>query len=906
MKSPNQDDKKDYKKKIMMIIIIILIILLLISSCSCTANFWGKIGSNYTGEKHVDITDDNKEEEIILDEDLKFDINEIEMYLSDEHAKIPFHFQNIAPLEFSCVTSDANIATCYVENNYVVIKPKKVGQVSVTLQTIINGKKYQTKAKVKIKEANRYIALSTTKGTINLQSNNQLLVAYYLVLLDGKLNVSISNPKIADVQITNNHLIITGKKVGKTTITLEIIVNGIKYTASYTLTVIDEEINNQTKSDTYLKSLTTNKGDLGFQSNIFNYTISVVDDTDTITFYATLSSTSSTITYTYNGKNVDNLNDLPLTKDTNELVIKVTGKDNTTTTYTVTIKKEKNNNNNLKDIKVSNNLHLTEEFNRDCQTYHLKASYKDEKVTLTPVLENEKSTMKYQVNKKDVASLNDIVIGDEPIEVTITVISENNETKTYTVYITKSKVEIKFLKQNYDFNLKPYNNRFEIIYQVYLDGKLLSKEEEKVYLKITGDYSGKYEILNGYIVLLPNLNMKNKNIKLQISYGNYASDVTNVFFNLNPFYDYLYSYDYEVNLNNNNGKESVILENNLFIKTPTVKKTPYGARIYDEQNPDIYIDLYFNEDELSLESIKGSNSLALEFKAKKEGIFNVKFSSYVLGEKINEFDIKIKAITKYLLTLDANGGTFNEFTDQYRLFVNYNENFDLTNYLNGYKLLENCSYYSLIGFDLNKDVKTPTYNKNNKNIIINKDTTLYAIYDTELKTDEILETKNIYLTDVDLFVNENNEKIIYPGLNSKGSYILTLNNITDNDIEIISITLEEDTICKDNHCLNMGYIIKDNPNNHYYFGSSNINGYEILNRNINTIINNNHTKNVISMPIQLKSKEKGLELSLLWKWLDKDDELDTYIGNLAAIDENTRYTLTLSIQYKTSVCKGGG
>ena len=126
-----QEEDNHYKLKlVIMIIIIIIIILLLITSC--TSGFWGRIGGLFNNEVDVPIKPDTGDGQIILNQDLKFNKDNIEFFVSDENAKLSFSYENIDPESFTCVTSDANIATCYVKDDYIVINPKGVGSVDIT------------------------------------------------------------------------------------------------------------------------------------------------------------------------------------------------------------------------------------------------------------------------------------------------------------------------------------------------------------------------------------------------------------------------------------------------------------------------------------------------------------------------------------------------------------------------------------------------------------------------------------------------------------------------------------------------------------------------------------------------------------------------------------------------------
>ena len=102
----------------------------------------------------------------------------------------------------------------------------------------------------------------------------------------------------------------------------------------------------------------------------------------------------------------------------------------------------------------------------------------------------------------------------------------------------------------------------------------------------------------------------------------------------------------------------------------------------------------------------------------------------------------------------------------------------------------------------------------------------------------------------------------------------------------------------------MGYILKntvvDSANDKFYFGGAN-GRYEILNNNANTTstmtaLNRYHTVNKI--PTEIEIPKGGMaEVTLLWKWVEVDDALDTEIGK-SVTDDNNTYDLTIWIEFE--------
>ena len=197
----NEEKNKEKNRKIILIIIaIIIIVLALITSCSCTSKFWGRIGDLFRNEgtyvfkeKEGAYCENGLYCETIINKDLRFDKDYLNVSVSDENIKLTYTFTNINPHEFTCSTSDANIATCYVnKDGYVVINPKSEGKVTIFLQTEENDRIYQATADINIGKPTKGIFLSNNAGIINLKQTNTKTVSYRLVGIDGKISVTSS------------------------------------------------------------------------------------------------------------------------------------------------------------------------------------------------------------------------------------------------------------------------------------------------------------------------------------------------------------------------------------------------------------------------------------------------------------------------------------------------------------------------------------------------------------------------------------------------------------------------------------------------------------------------------------------------------------------------------------------
>ena len=301
----------------------------------------------------------------------------------------------------------------------------------------------------------------------------------------------------------------------------------------------------------------------------------------------------------------------------------------------------------------------------------------------------------------------------------------------------------------------------------------------------------------------------------------------------------------------------------------------------------------------------------------------IKVSGYRKGltdaNKVDSYEINFDVEPLYLVTLhagsvDGKKGFFNSLADKYELSFFENEELDLSPYNEAYVLTDetNCKSYKFIGFDADSSkTSNPTYKleldaNNNKvikpKITVNKDLELHAIYDINDATVDYTASSKLYLTDVDIFVLDDNTKhFIYPG--AKGSYIMRLKNTTNDTITLNKLNIEEDTICSSkNNCLNMGYIIKryNNSNYSYYGPKGQTNEYWILNQEASGTKQANldgsyhFTKTLDLNSIVLQPDEEA-EISLLWKWVDSDG--DTEIGDYV-INNNDIYTLTISYEFE--------
>lgn len=831
--------------------------------------------------------------------------------LGDEKSKIKYI------VDGKEVDSLNNIKLKTGENKVEIIVTSEDGT-SRTYTVIINRKSSVVPPVEEKDHDSSLKVLTTTSGDLEFYANKY----NYQIGVDASVNkismtAKANSPK-AKVTYTFNgasvgNLNDLNLKTGNNTVVITVTAEDGS-TSTYKVV-----INKAASSENTLQSLTVNKGTLTpeFNKNKLSYKVVVGSDVDDITIDSTLSNNKSKVKYVYDGKEVENLKDLKLKTGKNEAQIIVTSEDGTSRTYTVTIIKNPSDNNNLSSLKGIN-YPLNETFDKNKKEYTMNVLYNTEKVSLSMTLEDENSTVSYKLNGKPINSLRDIELTQMDNELEIIVKSESGKENVYKVKIHKPERTIELRSDHYIVRLE--NTPYKIPYTIKEDGKEIALEEYDLEnLKVSlPDYHGKYEVKNGYIILTPDVSMVGKKTNLTLTYNNQSVSTTLSFEKKNDYYLNTYRDSYDVIIDSKNNYRNIILNTNLFTGEVAKETIPNGVRVYLKNNKAVYVDITSSDPntivvDVDLDSLSTSSMVVKAIAKKDSGNANIYVQGYAFGEKVNDINIKTSITRKYFITLDAkaNGGFFNEFTTKYEFKLASDESLDLSKYV-PYKEAEgNCMYYALDRYNTKADGTGTDYVSNNVISNFSSDLTLYAIFKTTSEEIELKANKKLYLTDVDLFHNEeyfklyNKDKIIYPG--AQGSYVMTFENETDSDITITGITLEEDTICVEKGCLNMGYIIKyssqQDDNYTYYYGSSTEytilnkgNKLDGLNQTYKQIVFENPDKGTTSIKLE---KGKGIEISLLWEWVDKEDELDTLIGNEAA-NLNDRYALTLSIDFETT------
>jgi len=969
--------KNETKKRRRFIVSFIVIIILLLLIRSCSSEFDWSIGKLFGTSSEHEITD-KSELPIVLNKNLKFDSKEAEISLNDKEYKITFNYKTIKPSEFTCMTSDATIATCLVKDGYVVVKPKKEGKVSLYVETISNKKIYKASMKINVSDIKRSLNLSSKSGMIVLSKTNTKIITYSLNNIDGEVKVKSSDEEVASATIQDGVILITGKKSGNVKITVSVRDknNNKTYKVTYKLNIVDNIIidntvgipdtivpsepsekpsdkneqgeiikpNEPTKpsvpggnekptnpdtgetpsdpndepqtpvvkdNNNYLKSITLNKGTLNpsFNKNTINYNVDVENNINSINVSIEKDSNKSSIKYIFNNNVVNNLNNLTLNIGDNVLKIEVTAEDNSKRIYTIVInRKEQVVNNYLSSLSIDG-YNITPSFNKETTFYSLNVPYNENNISLNYTLEDLNSVGQVFINDSNVVDLSNINLNEGNNVLKIEVTDINGTKRIYEINIHRSVRTISFSSTSYSIYMEqlPYN----ISYSIYEDGIEINDYDTNDISLTLNNFDGTYTLNKGYISVRPVNSDIGKTINMSISYNGKTSN-SSFIVSTNSYYISSPALEYDIPYINSVGTKNIIINNNLLVGNITKSDINNGFRLSTDNGA--YIDVVSNNNLVNIDydsTNSSNNSIIVSISATNPGESIITVTGNIFNANINSYNIKLNIIDKYNIVIDANGGFFDSVTTKYEYLLEKTETIDLSEF-SALKVddEENCLFFSLDSFNTNPDGSGTKYNKTDILTNFTSDLTLYAIYTSTSAFEELETNERLYLTEVDLFHNEeyyekyNIDKIIYPG--AEGAHVMSLTNNGIGKIKITGINLEEDTICiSERKCINIGYVIKsalnDNDPYTYYYGSSN--DFKVLNKDLNTThttgsLTGYHTENNISIDPNIEiDVGETKEISILWKWVNIDDALDTTIGNNYAT-LGDQYSLTVSIDFE--------
>lgn len=799
----------------------------------------------------------------------------------------------------------------------------KIGKNSIETNTEIDDKKDIPK---NINDKLFFDMNNTDVIKVNLE-DGFFKISYSMQGIKAKdLVCTTSDASIATCTIEDGYIKIYPHKKGRVQIEVSTKVNGTKYIAKTTIEITSKEdktiddigysnkpsnsnktdqienpnetVDNINKSnDARLKSLIVGRYDLNpnFDKNRFEYVVNVLNSTDVLNIKAEVLHKKAKI---ISGTGNINLNGKSTIHE-----IKVAAEDGTILTYTIKINKLESLDNISSDATLKSLIldgyTLNPDFISDEEVYSIKVPYTLESVDVLAIPNMLTSLVMISGNKN-------LKVGNNLI--TIKVIAEDGTEKIYKVNVERLSADIDdinaflsnlivnngvlketFKKDNYLYNVEVESNINSLDLNVFLD-----------------DPTSTYEIIG-------NNNLKTGMNKIYIKVTSkdgvkktYELDVTKKDIPDTTLYYVDSLKEFNVGLRDDNYKNIIVNSNILSGNISSSYQN--GVLTLTDGASTITLESHT----LNLSYIEDSSSSAYTIKVNYNsvGTHKIIVKGVKAGVLIDSYEIIFNVKAEYLVKIYANGGFFNEFEDTYTLYFKDGERLDLTEYNKAYKKSDiKCKVYTLKEYNTKADGSGNVYNLDMNNIKITSDLELYAIYDLTGTVDYISTSNKLYLADVDIFKLENGVKgFIYPGAN--GAYIMHIKNTTEAKITLKSMDIEEDSICTDNVCLNMGYIVKYTNNSinnyNYLFGSNNV--YSILNDEADSTKDNHdgtyHNKKTIFLNNIELNPDEETEISLLWKWVDS--ESDTKIGKYSASNtSDTFYLLTVSYTYdkEEEVCE---
>lgn len=253
----------------------------------------------------------------------------------------------------------------------------------------------------------------------------------YSVLIDNEvtsLNITaIPLDSDANVEIIGNENFI----VGINTVTIKVTSRDNSSTEIYYL-----QVERQASSNTYLDYLYTSEGDLTplFNKNTLTYNIEVENNVEEIELFGEAVDKSTTVT----GLGIYSLN-----PGVNKIPVKVTTKTGISRTYYVIVDRKKNSDNYLESltVKVGNtNYDLTPTFDKNTLSYQVTVPVGTKTIDIDGKIASSA--------KVEGLGTKNIVAGENEININVT--SEDGNTRTYMVVVTREKSD-----NNYLIDLKP-------------------------------------------------------------------------------------------------------------------------------------------------------------------------------------------------------------------------------------------------------------------------------------------------------------------------------------------------------------------------------------------------------------------------------------------------------------------
>ena len=279
-------------------------------------------------------------------------------------------------------------------------------------------------------------------------------------------------------------------------------------TNTYYLNVVKKEIKSTGSSINTLKTLSIDKANINFNSNILIYNVNVDSNIDKVNITSTLSDSKSKYISGYGNRNVN------LKYGLNTILVKVQAENESIKTYTINITRKDNRSNintiqnlTIEDVKV--------DFNPNILEYNLEVDSSKSVLIINSNLTDEKSTYVKDYGNRKVELKNGLNT------FLIKVQAENGSIKTYTLNIFKTIDDDELLITK----LKIVNYDIEFQSEKYQYSLSINKEKNLDIMVELSRKDASYEILNnenlenGSIIVIKtflNDNSQSKEYKINI------------------------------------------------------------------------------------------------------------------------------------------------------------------------------------------------------------------------------------------------------------------------------------------------------------------------------------------------------------------------------------------------------
>ena len=326
--------------------------------------------------------------------------------------KVALNIETVKTNSYATVTGDGNISLKTGENTITI---------TVTAQNGVDKNDYVLTVK-RAKNDDNAIENLTVKGVTAVNTD----IGIYEVTLPN--DVTVLTP--SDVVFTAPSDSTVDKTLTLPLLTTE--VNDYHFivtSESGNVQVYSIKVTRTKSNDSSISKVTLTIGDDSSRYCLMdsNHTCKIEVPVDTLEFELDASIHSEATINPVNGTSYS----MPASESSKTVTLTVTAEDETKTVYTVNVERQKSSNSDLADLKVDGVT--VDGFNSSTQTYELTVDGDtDEVMVSATVSDTDKATIVTDLSSPFALQF------DTRNKIEVTVKAENNTTKTYTIYITRS------------------------------------------------------------------------------------------------------------------------------------------------------------------------------------------------------------------------------------------------------------------------------------------------------------------------------------------------------------------------------------------------------------------------------------------------------------------------------------